>query len=259
MVDRILYTRVDLQPLAGAISLLNPDLDKAALARQFAIDGRLRITDVLENSIAERIRNCCVSDVPYAYHYHVDGTNVAMPAAQMAAMSPAEQQDLSKRVLNEAAKGIGFLYCGYAIGRQDKATSNPNLLFLHEVFDYLNGREMLSFIEEIANHSNLQSADAQYTRFVSGQYLTRHRDDVTNQQRQLAFVFGFSKNWHPDWGGMLQFFEDDGTARDAWMPAFNTMSLFDIRHIHSVTYVTPFAREQRLSLTGWFRSAPPDA
>ncbi len=38
------------------------------------------------------------------------------------------------------------------------------------------------------------------------------------------------------------------------MPAFNTMALFDIRHVHSVTYVTPFAKQPRLSLTGWFRT-----
>lgn len=239
--------------------MLNPTLDRMDLARRFAVDGRIRIENVLENSIAEKIRRYCATDVPFAYHYHVDGTNVAMPAEQMATMSAAEQQALSKRVMDEAAKGVGFLYCGYAVGRLDASTSNPHLQYLHQVFEYLNGHEMLSFIEEISGLDTLRSADAQYTRFVPGQYLTRHRDDVTNEQRRLAFVFGFSKNWHPDWGGMLQFFADDGTARDAWMPAFNTLSLFDIRHIHSVTYVTPFAREQRLSLTGWFRSAPASA
>jgi Rps23 Pro-64 3,4-dihydroxylase Tpa1-like proline 4-hydroxylase len=53
---------------------------------------------------------------------------------------------------------------------------------------------------------------------------------------------------------LLQFFEDDGTPRDAWAPQFNSMSLFDVRHVHSVTFIAPFALEPRLSLTGWFRA-----
>jgi Rps23 Pro-64 3,4-dihydroxylase Tpa1-like proline 4-hydroxylase len=73
---------------------------------------------------------------------------------------------------------------------------------------------------------------------------------------RIENVLGLSKAWHPDWGGLLQFYEEDGTPGDAWIPHFNCLNLFDIRHIHSVTYVTPFAGEPRLSLTGWFRSTP---
>jgi len=34
------------------------------------------------------------------------------------------------------------------------------------------------------------------------------------------------------------------------------LSLFDVRHVHSVTYVAPFAGAPRLSITGWFRAGP---
>jgi len=30
----------------------------------------------------------------------------------------------------------------------------------------------------------------------------------------------------------------------------------DVRHVHSVTFVTPFSTQPRLSLTGWFREIP---
>ena len=56
--------------------------------------------------------------------------------------------------------------------------------------------------------------------------------------------------------GLLLFYEQNGTPRDAWAPGFNTVSMFDIRHIHAVTYVAPYALEPRLSLTGWFRGKP---
>ncbi|PHS51455.1 hypothetical protein C7Y69_04575 [Alteromonas sp. KS69] len=60
--------------------------------------------------------------------------------------------------------------------------------------------------------------------------------------------------WHPDWGGLLQYFEPDGTTTESWSPEFNTLSLFDVKHIHSVTYVTPFAKQPRYALTGWIKA-----
>ena len=140
------------------------------------------------------------------------------------------------------------------MGRAQADVGNDRLAFLHRMFDFLNSDEVLALIGEITGRSDLKSADAQYTRYMPGQFLTRHKDDITRERRQLAYVIVFSKNWHPDWGGLLQFFEDGGKPRDAWLPAFNTMSLFDVRHVPSVTYVTPFAREPRLSLTGGGRT-----
>ena len=111
---------------------------------------------------------------------------------------------------------------------------------------------MLDFVKQVSGRNDVVSADAQYTRYSAGQYLTRHRDVVDRPPRRLAYVLGFTRNWHPDWGGLLQFYEDNGTPRDAWAPAFNRLVLFDVRHVHAVTYVAPFAGAARLSLTGWY-------
>ena len=32
----------------------------------------------------------------------------------------------------------------------------------------------------------------------------------------------------------------------------NPMTIFDVKHIHSVTYVAPLATKPRLAITGWF-------
>ena len=236
------------------MSMLNPNLDRAALAAEFKRDGRLRIEDVLDPAVAERIRQYCLTEVPFEYLSNVDGQNVAIPAEALNEMQEAELMDLQSKIFTAAAGGSGFFYCGYMLERSQRDTDSEELGFLHSVFDFLNSEEMLGFITEVTGHDDLKSADAQYTRYTQGQFLTRHQDDVGTEQRRLAYVLGFSKNWHPDWGGLLQFFEKDGKPRESWVPAFNTMSLFNIGHVHSVTYVTPFAAEPRLSLTGWFRA-----
>jgi Rps23 Pro-64 3,4-dihydroxylase Tpa1-like proline 4-hydroxylase len=238
-------------------AMLNPNLDKKQLARDFAIDGRLRIDDILDPDYAERVRDACLNSVPFEYVSYVDGENIVIPAESMAKMDPAEAQALQSKVVAAASEGVGFFYCGYMMDRARKNFENDDMRLLHSMFDLMNDEEMLSLIDEITGREDLFSAEAQFTRYTSGQFLTRHRDDITGDNRRIAYVMAFSKNWHPDWGGLLQFYEDDGTPRDMWMPKFNSMSIFDIRHVHSVSYVTPFAAEQRLSLTGWFRSSAP--
>jgi Rps23 Pro-64 3,4-dihydroxylase Tpa1-like proline 4-hydroxylase len=122
------------------------------------------------------------------------------------------------------------------------------------LLDFLNTPEILGVVSKISGRDDLRSADGQVTAYTPGHYLTRHRDRIDGEERRLAYVLGFTREWHPDWGGLLQFYDDDGSPRDAWAPRFNSLALFDVRHVHAVTYVTPYARKPRLSLTGWFRS-----
>jgi len=232
--------------------MLNPNLDIDALASEYARDDRLRIENLLDPAFAERLHTACRDDVPYEFICHVDGNNVVIPEEELRQMSRDEQNELQKQMVNEASRGVGFFYSGYQMVRAQTDTDDPKLAFLHSMFDFVNSEEMLSVIAAVTGQAGLVGADAHYTRYTPGQYLTRHKDVVEREGRRIAYVMGFSKNWHPDWGGLLHFFEDDGTPRDVWIPTFNSLVLFNVRHVHSVSYVTPFAKEQRLSLTGWF-------
>jgi len=238
--------------------MLNPDLDRKALAEEFHRDQRILIDNVLRRDVAERVRAICAEKVSFDYVFFLNGAVRVASEQEMLAFDAAKKAQISQELMQNATEGIGYLYCGYVMNDK-RAGLGGDPGFLHEVFDYLNSREMLDFVQEISGLDELVRADAQYTRYSAGQYLTRHRDDIKGkgQARRLAYVFGFTRRWHPDWGGLLQFYEDDGTPRDAWMPAFNRLSLFDIRHVHSVSYVTPFAGEARLSLTGWFYGDEP--
>jgi len=63
--------------------MLNPNLDRAAFAEQFAVDGRVRIENILDADVAERIRECCLDHVPYEYLTNIDGQNVVITADEM--------------------------------------------------------------------------------------------------------------------------------------------------------------------------------
>ncbi|MGH8222583.1 MAG: 2OG-Fe(II) oxygenase family protein, partial [Woeseiaceae bacterium] len=179
-------------------------------------------------------------------------------AGEMSGRDARAKAEISGKLMQNARRGIGFLYCGYMLDRKRAGDDrDEDLEFLEELFAYLNSPDMLAFIARVSGREDIVRADAQCTRYSAGQYLTRHQDVIDGQARRLAYVFGFTREWHPDWGGLLQFFGDDGAPRDAWMPSFNCLVLFDVRHVHSVTYVTPFAGADRLSITGWFHAANP--
>ena len=179
--------------------MLNPNLNREAIAEEFAHDGRVRIENLLDEDIAERIRDHCLNNVPYEYLTNLNDKSVVITPDEMKNMDRQQLGEMQQHIM-AAANGVGFFYCGYKMNRA--------------------------------------------------------RADTGDERRRLAYVISFTRNWHPDWGGLLQFFEDDGTPRDAWAPMFNSMALFDVRHVHSVTFVAPFHGQPRLSLTGWFRAKP---
>lgn len=246
-----MYTAT-LSDLKAESTMLNPDIDTRALAKQYAKDNRLRLDDLFLPDIAERLRTTCRDHVSYEYLCHIDGKNFSIPAARLRELETTQIKELNDKIVAAAANGIGFFYGGYQMQKSMPAPDNEQLVILHQVFEFLNSAEMFSLISAITGLKDLKYAAAQYTSYTSGQFLTRHKDDIAREGRRVAYVIGLSKKWHPDWGGLLHFFEEDGTPRDFWMPSFNTLSLFDVQHVHSVSYVTPFAKEPRLSLTGWF-------
>ena len=235
--------------------MLNPDLDRALLKEEYQKENRLVIRNILKPEIAQQIEAYCRKHIPFNIHYVSDGQNKTASQDDMAKMSDEDKQALNTKVLKAAAEGSGFLYCGY---RRNQSIQNPSkeLSFLHSVFDFFNSDELLKFIREVTGESGINQADAHYTRFTPGQFLTRHRDVVESADRKVAYVLGLSNVWHPDWGGLLQFYQEDGTPDTTWAPKFNSLSIFDTKYIHAVTCVAPFAAAARFSMTGWFRGSP---
>lgn len=235
--------------------MINSDLDTHELANAFKIDKRLMIDNFLQEDIAERILDACKTSVPFSLQYVLDGQYQSKSPAELAKLSQQESNDINNKITAAANQGIGFLYEGYLKSRVENTTEvgvNQKLDFLHRVFEYMGSEDVLNKIKAITGNQDITGAEPQYTRYTSGHFLTRHLDVVPGRGRRFAFVLGMTKDWHPDWGGLLQFYEKDGTPRDAWMPQFNVLSIFEVSHIHAVTYVTPYAPVPRLSLTGWF-------
>lgn len=224
--------------------------------KRYRARKRLRIEQFLSPIIANELKaGLSLEPIPMHLAHFLDGEPKTMPSENFTQLSVETKAELQREWYKLAAVGVGYVYetlMPSRLSEADQIRDHPTVKLLTKVCDALVSGEAIDRVREITGNRSIKSADAQVTRFGSGHYLTRHRDDAPGKNRQCAYVLSLSHDWHPDWGGLLNFYDQDGSINEVWIPKFNTLALFDIQHIHSVSYVTPYARTRRWSITGWY-------
>ncbi len=236
--------------------MLNPALDVTRLSQEFRHRRRIQIHDVLLPEAAERLYQCLQHEVPWGVAY-IDGEqSVILTADKVAAFTPADWLNLNERVQARALEKFQFIYNSYMMVTAYKEKRDPGLV-LHEMLEFINASPFLELMRNVTGIPNIIKADAQATCYIPGHFLKRHNDHVADQYREIAYVINLTKGWQADWGGLLQFMDDDGRVTDTFFPAFNSLSLFQVPMWHHVSYVSPFATRARYAITGWGMSRPP--
>jgi len=109
-------------------------------------------------------------------------------------------------------------------------------------------------VRQVTGLPQIRWADAQATLFGPQQFLSMHHD-FSDQGWLVAYVFSFAATeWGPDWGGYLNFHDDDGDIIHGYRPRFNALNMFRVPRHHNVSFVPGFAPAGRFAITGWFRN-----
>lgn len=224
------------------------DTQIAAVAEVFSESHKCRLANFLELDDAQALSKEVQGLREFDLVFYAGGENKAVPEIDLRKHSDETRQQLQSEIFGNAAKGIGFLYGRRVIQKDDQNQK------LRQVIEWLNSPDTISWVKAVTEMNDITHADANVTRFARSEFLTRHNDVLPNEARRVAFVINLSPNWHADWGGLLQFFEADGTSTHSWTPSFNSLSLFDVKNVHSVTCIAPFAPALRLGISGWFRA-----
>ncbi|MFT3728490.1 MAG: 2OG-Fe(II) oxygenase family protein [Terricaulis sp.] len=234
---------------------LNPALDPAPFARIYAAKKCVQIAGLFEDAVANELERVLAS-LPWRLVCQNDaGDNILLTREQLAAMSAEERRALEEGIRRRAANNLGFTYFTYpmieaVLGRWD--AGHP----IHALTGFLNSLEFISFAQAIIGDANVTKIDAFASSYQRGHFLTRHKDDGVKQERRAAYTIGFSRNWQPDWGGLLMFLDDKNDVSRAFLPRFNVLTVFDGLKLHTVSAVSAFAPQARLSIAGWFRDDP---
>lgn len=234
---------------------LNPALDPAPFARAYATTKCVRIPNLFPDDVAAALERTILG-LPWRLVCQDDhGRNRLLTREQLRAIPPQELDALERGIRKRAAQNLGFTYFTYPMIEAAQQRWDPGHP-IHALTQFLNSAEFLDFARALIAFPGLTKIDAQASNYQPGHYLTRHVDDGVKKERRAAYTIGFSRNWQPDWGGLLMFLDDDLDVSRALTPRFNTLTVFDGMRMHSVSSVAPFAPAPRLSIAGWFRDDP---
>lgn len=230
--------------------MINNDLDFDGYRIDLAKHTRVQIPDFLQLDAAERLRSCLQNEVPWTLAERSDGLSKTIAAADYAAMDEQVRAEQLLKAYEKARTQFQFVYESYMMVKAAQEGRDPTLI-LHAILDFLNSEEFIAFARWLVNDPKISHVSAQATRYRAGHFLTRHQDKDQHEDRAYAYVINLTKNWHADWGGLLQFENDAGEVTQTFAPQWNSLSLFKVPQSHIVSLVSPFANEDRLAITGW--------
>jgi len=230
--------------------MINNNLDFDGYRIDLAKNTRVQIPDFLQVDAAERLRSCLQDEVPWTLAERSEGVSKTIEAPDYAAMDSRMRATHLQKAYECAKSEFQFVYESYMMVRAAKEGRDPTLV-LHAMLDFLNSESFINFARWLVNEPKITRASAQATRYRAGHFLTRHQDKDKNEDRAYAYVIGLTKNWRPDWGGLLQFEDDNGNVTQTLTPQWNSISIFKVPQSHTVSLVAPYATEDRLAITGW--------
>ena len=233
---------------------LGPSFDTKNLRATFQKKKRLHIPNILAHDSADLIYKSLSEDVDWHLIFNEGEKVHLLYPEQVKALTEAHHQQLKDLVYSKAQHQFQYYYYVYNI--YDYYLGGKNMdHFLHRFHEFINTPEFLEFIQEISGMENIRFADSRATAYGPGHFLTLHHDNVQGERRFLAYVFNFTPEWNPIWGGALQFLGLGGHIEEGFVPNFNSLNIFEIPQDHAVSYVTPMALKTRYSINGWLRGA----
>ncbi|GAB6195611.1 2OG-Fe(II) oxygenase [Lysobacter xanthus] len=229
--------------------MINEGLDVAAMRDALRQRGRVQVDDFLDPAVARRLRDCLEHEVPWTLAVRDDAGARTIRGDEYARLQAGDMDGFLRGVAD--GDGFRFAYESYMMVRAYTEGLDPGLV-LHRVLESLNSPSAIGFYRAVTGDERIRRAGAQATRYRRGHFLRQHNDEDAAKERRFAYVINLTRDWQADWGGLLQFVDRDGRVVDSFVPRWNTLSLFEVPADHVVSLVAPWARQDRLSITGWW-------
>jgi len=232
---------------------LDPAIDAAELSREYAAFGRVQIAPFLDEAGANYLAKHLLSRTDWNFTLNSDEKIYEVPRHGDKAMAPEQELRLRKAVEERAAAEFQFCYDSIRVAdaRVERNAADP----LHGFAEFMCSAPVLALMRDITGSGEIIFADAQATIYRGRDFLTAHDDAMAGKHRVAAYVLGLTAAWRTEWGGLLMFHDSRGDVTRALIPRFNTLTLFSVPQVHSVSAIAAAAAELRCSITGWLRKS----
>lgn len=229
--------------------MLNAQLDPNLLHTEFARKDRILIRNALDGAVAGNVLKSLESDIPWQMAYMENGTPCVFSRERRESMGDDQWEAIQKKITALGSRGFQFCYGHYSVTDRNKEQCRPDA-YVNTFKEFLASDRFFDFVRGVSGIPEICKIEVLAARYAGGDFLMMH-DDTRKPERRVAFVFNFSQEWRPDWGGLTHFLERDGSVTDTYVPTYNSLLLFAVPVLHLVSYVMPFAPRPRYSVTGW--------
>ncbi|MCR6644892.1 MAG: 2OG-Fe(II) oxygenase [Terricaulis sp.] len=230
---------------------LSSAIDLSAYAAEYQARGMVQVQGLFTPESAEALSTLLTKHTPWRQTFLDEGKPVSFTEAGIAQVGQAAYRAKMIKVLENGRKAYGYNFFHYPMSQAQHQGWDPGHS-IHGVTAFLNGPDFLDLGRAVTGVGAINKVEAMASLYAPGSFLTRHVDHGDGARR-AAYVIGLSKEWQPDWGGLLLFYDGKGDVAGGYAPRFNVVTIFDTKHEHAVTQVANFAGASRYSIAGWFR------
>ena len=238
------------------IFALNHELDLDMLRDAFAREGRVQVVEFLRHDTAMALLRALVESSAWRLAVNSGEQLTDHDPAAIGAWTAERRAALEREIIEGGRYGFQFRYDAIRLpgyGATAGAAEAPPAV--RGFVDFLSSGPVLDFLRALTGMDDIAFADGHATRYRPGHFLTAHDDLNQGLGRRAAYVMNVTPQWRPDWGGILQFYDESGNLERGFVPAFNVLNIFRVPQPHSVSWVTPLAAAPRHAITGWLRVA----
>lgn len=224
-------------------------LDPEALSGAWEAGERLHIPNILSPATADRLEAALSAERDWTRSVTMRSGTFHVPLKDEEPQSQTHRKWLADSIVDGGDPKMQYVYDNRPLG-SGHAPNPPRGDVLDDFEYWLNTESQLAVLRAITGAAETRKVYCQASRFLPGQVLTEHNDQGAGK-RLYAHVFNFTRNWNPDWGGLLVFYDEAGHVSRGFTPGFNSLNLFRTPQSHAVTQITPFAQHPRLAISGW--------
>ena len=232
---------------------LNPAIDWVGLRTRFAQEGRVRIRDVLAGDTAARLHATLRGREDWMQVVNSGDKVFELDRMTRAGFNPEQMDALDRAVQTGAQRGFQYRYETLRLSDGDGGGPAGDAA-LSPITRWFSEDAARAALRRLTGAQDIAFADGQATAYSPGDFLTGHTDEVAGKARRAAYVLGLTPEWRIEWGGLLLFHGHRGDVAGV-APGFNTLDVFSVPQVHSVTRVVPEAPFRRYAITGWLRAA----
>ena len=229
---------------------INPDLDPNELKAAFLRKERLQVPDFFTPESADYLYQLLLDNSTWYLTYNEGQENYESSVAEFQALEPVQRQRFMGRIYQRASDQFQYVFNQYYISQAIELGEQPGHP-MHQMQEFMNRDSTLSFMRTLTGQDDIRKADSYASWYAPGHFLTQHDDLHGTHDRVAALAFSMTRDWNPNWGGHLAFFDDAGNIEEAFLPSFNTLNIFLIPQKHAVQQVAPFATARRTSYLSW--------